>query len=190
MLSKYPFIFKIVSKTNKVVQLKLQEIFSQYGPPKWFSYTMVPKFLLRIHTIHDNTRHPPPNIIPFVSQVKWYQWKISLNYKSSTYYIQSIGHICGIPPFKHLINTCPALEKSCQIGHRNTQDSHQKTVDFWEVHNYFIIKNTSQTEYHNKRHKAVQFPKLHPGQYISLSPDQSSTYIPSTIISPAPQPRS
>ena len=178
--SKYPFIFKVHSKTSDSIANCLQDLFSQYGTPRHsysdngplFSSEPFSHFLSSFGIDHITSSPLYPKSNSFIEQeIKTI--KISLtNTKSSGISIDRLLQTLYSTPIG------PNLPSPCEILLNCTDYKPGKPstpIDFEQVRDYLITKKTQQKAHYDKGHKAQPLPDLVPTQdVLVLSPAEQT----------------
>ena len=194
--SKYPFVYQLSSKTAESINKKLQNLISQYGPPKRlysdigppFSSKAFQKFLTSQYIDHITSSPLYPKSNGFIErQIKTIKTALataSSSGKSLDYLLLSLR---STPIGRH-------LPSPREILHNRTEDcpgQPPRPVDFEEVRNYLIAQKSTQKRHYDKRHNVRDLPDLYPGQAVLfLSPADTNIYIEGTITGPSTTPHS
>ena len=157
--SKYPFAFRMTTKTAGTVIQKFTQLFSQYGNPKSlttgnglpFSSEVFAQFMStkRVEHITSSPHYPKSN--GFIErQVKTMKTAIA-NATTSSKTLDDILLSLRSSPISS------NLPSPREILHNHTkehpgQPSHP--IDCEQVRNYLLDKKTTQKEYHDKSHNA------------------------------------
>ena len=194
--SKYPFVYQISSKTAESINKKLQNLISQYGPPKRFFSDNGPPFsskafqkFLASHYIDHITSSPLyPKSNGFVErQIKTIKTALSTASSSGKSLDDLLMSLRSTPIGRH-------LPSPREILHNRTQDCPGQPpcpLDFEKVRNYLIAQKSTQKRYYDERHNVRDLPELHAGQAVLfLSPADTNIYIEGTITGPSTIPRS
>ena len=194
--SKYPFIYKVHSKTTDSIIHCLQDLFSQFGKPQCFFSDNGPPFssepfsqFLTSHAIDHITSSPLyPRSNGFIErQIKTIKTFLATVQASNT----SIDHL-----LQTLRSTPigPSLSSPCEIllNRTDPKPGHPSTpIDLEQVRDYLITKKSVQKHYYDKRHNTRPLPDLSPRQdVLFLSPVDQTSYLEGTIVSQANTPRS
>ena len=197
VFNKFPFIFKVTTKTADMVISRIKQLISQYGypfslstdngPP--FSSETFAKFLAKNKIDHiTSSPHYQKSNGYIECQVKTIKTALTTAEASGKTLDKILLHIRSTP-------IGPDLPSSREILHNLTEDRPGKPsqpVNFGQIRNYLISQNGKQKDNHDCRHQAKSLPELQPGQQVLfLSPvNNKSEYIPGTILSPSSTPRS
>ena len=194
--SKYPFVYQTSSKTAKSITKKLQNLISQYGPPKWFfsdnglpfSSKAFQKFLASQYIDHIISSPLYPKSNGFIKrQIKTIKTALATANSSGKSYDDLLLSLRSMP-------IGPYLPSPREILHNRTQDwpgQPPHPTDFEEVRNYFIAQKSTQKRHYNKRHNVRDLPELYPGQAVLfLSPGDTNIYVEGTITGPSTTPHS
>ena len=168
--SKYPFIYQ-TSKTAEYIIKKLQNLISQYGPPKKFFSDNGPPFsseafqkILASQYIDHITSSPHyPKSNGFIErQIKTIKTALDTAKSSDKSLSDLLLSLTSTPIGLHL----PSLR---EMLHNRTQDqpgqpSHP--IDFEEVRDYLIMQKSVQKRNYNRRHDIKDLQELHPGQAV------------------------
>ena len=196
MFSKYPFIYKVHSKTTDSIIHCFQDLFSQFGKPQCFFSDNGPPFssepfsqFLTSHAIDHITSSPLyPRSNGFIErQIKTIKTYLATAHASNTslYHLLQTLHSTPIgpslpSPHEILLNCTDP-----KPGHLSTP------IDLEQVRDYLITKKSVQKHYYNKRHNTRPLPNLSPSQdVLFLSPVDQMSYLEGTIVSGANTPRS
>ena len=194
--SKYPFVYQTSSKTAESITKKLQNLISQYGPPKRFfsdngpsfSSKAFQKFLASQYIDHIISSPLYPKSNGFIKQqIKTIKTALATANSSGKSLDDFLLGLRSMPIGLH-------LPSPREILHNRTQDqpgqpSHP--VDFEEVRNYLIVQKSTQKRHYDKRHNFRDLPELYPGQTVLfLSPADTNIYIEGTITGPSSTPHS
>ena len=168
MFSKYPFIYQISSKTAQSINKKLQNLISQYGPPKRlysdngppFSSKAFQKFLTSQYIDHITSSPLYPKSNGFIEQqIKTIKTALATASYSGKSLDDLLLSLRSTPIGRHL----PSPQ---EILHNRTQDCPGQPphpVDFEEVRNYLITQKSTQKKHYDKRHNVRDLPELYPG---------------------------
>ena len=194
--SKYPFVYQISSKTAEAINKKLQNLISQYGPPKRFFSDNGPPFsseafqkFLASHYIDHITSSPLyPKSNGFIErQIKTIKTALSTASSSGKSLDDLLMSLRSTPIGRHLPSPREILHNRMQ----DRQGQPPRPVDFEEVRNYLIAQKSTQKRYYDERHNVRDLPELHAGQAVLfLSPADTNIYIEGTITGPSTTPRS
>ena len=189
--SKYPFIYQTPFKTTKSIIKKLQNLISQYGPPKRFFSVIGPPFssealqkILASHYIDHITSSPLyPKSNSFIErQIKTIKIALATANSSGKSLNDLLLSLRSMPIGPH-------LPSPREIFLNRTQDQPGQPshlIDFEEVRDYLIVQKSTQKRHYNKRHNIRDLPELHPGQAVLfLSPADTNIYIEGTITGPS-----
>ena len=192
--SKYPFIYQTSSKSADSIIRKLQNIISQYGPPKRFfsdngppfSSEALQKFLASQYIEHITSSPYYPRSNSFMGrQIKTIKTALDTAKSSGKSLDDHLLSLRSTP-------IGPCLPSPGEILHNRTQDRSGQPfhpIDFKEVRYYLITQKSVHKKYHNMRHNARDFPDLHPGQpVLFLSPADINSSIEGTITGPSTTP--
>ena len=194
--SKYPFAFRMTTKTAETVIQKFTQLFSQYGNPKSlttgngppFSSEVFAQFMStkRVEHITSSPHYPKSN--GFIErQVKTMKTAIANATTSSKTLDDILLSLRSSPISSNLPSPRETLHNHTE--EHPGQPSHP--VDCEQVRNYLLDKKTTQKEYHDKSHNARPLSELEQGQKILfLSPREENQYIEGTITTKAATPRS
>ena len=192
--SKYPFVYQTSSKTAKSIIKKLQNLISQYGPPKRFfsgngppfSSEAFQKFVASQYIDHITSSPLCPKSYGFIErQIKTIKTALATAHSSGKALNNLLLSLRSM-------SIGPHLPSPREILHNRTQDlpgqpSHP--VNFEEVRNYIIVQKSTQKRHYNKRHNIRDLPELYPGQAVLfLSPADTNIYIEGTITGPSTTP--
>ena len=194
--SKYPFAFRMTTKTAEIVIQKFTQLFSQYGNPKSlttdngppFSSEVFAQFMStqRVEHITSSPHYPKSN--GFIErQVKTMKTSLATATTSGKTLDNVLLSLRSNP-------ISPNLPSPREIPHNHTEEcpgqpSHP--VDCEQVRNYLLDKKATQKEYHDKSHNAKPLSEQKPRQKILfLSPREEIQYIEDTITTKAATPRS
>ena len=194
--SKYPFIYKVHSKTTDSIIHYFQDLFSQFGKPQCFFSDNGPPFsseplsqFLTLHAIDHITSSPLfPRSNSFIErQIRTIKTSLATAQASNT----SIDHLLQT---LHSTPTGSSLPSPCKIllNQTDPKPGHPSTpIDLEQVRDYLITKKSVQKHYYDKRHNTRPLPDLSPAQdVLFLSPVDQMSYIEGTIVSQANTPRS
>ena len=83
--SKYPFVYKVTSKSAQSLCTCLLELISQYGPPALLSTDMQTPICFRwAHRVPNVPLHRAPYLLYPLPKVKWFHWEASQNNQNCT----------------------------------------------------------------------------------------------------------
>ena len=197
VFSKFPFIFKVTTKTADMVISRLEQLISQYGysfslstdngPP--FSSVTFAKFLTKNKIDHiTSLLHYPKSNGYIECQVKTIKTAPATAEASGKTLDKVLLNIRSTPIGSNL----PSPQ---EILHNCTEDRPGKPsqpVNFEQIRNYLIIQKEVQKDNYDQRHQAKPLPELWPGQEVLfLNPaENKSKYIQGTILSPSSTTRS
>ena len=187
--SKYPFVYKVHSKTTDSIINRLQDLFSQFGKPQCFFSDNGPPFssepfsqFLTSHAIDHITSSPLyPRSNGFIErQVKTIKTSLATTQASNTSLDQLLHTLCSTPigpslpsPRKILLNCTDP-----KPGHPSTP------INLEQVRDYLITKKSTQKHYYDTRHNTRPLPDLSPSQdVLFLSPVDQMSYLEGTIVS-------
>ena len=192
--SKYPFVYQISSKSADSIIRKLQNLISQYGPPKRFYSDNGAPFLseaiqkfLALHNIDHITSSPHyPKSNSFIErQIKTIKTALDTARSSGKSLNDLLLSLRSTPIGPHL--PCPR-----EILHNRTQDwlgQPSQPTSFKEVRDHLTTQKSVQKKHYNERRNTKDIPELHPGQpVLSLSPMGANSYIEGTITGAAATP--
>ena len=194
--SKYPFTFRMSTKTADTVIQKFTQLFLQYGNPKSlttdngppFSSEPFSQFLInqRVEHITSSPHYPKSNGL-IKRRVKPIKTLLATATTSGKTLDDVLLRLRSTP-------IGPNLPSPREILHNNTEEcpGHPSCpVNYEQVRNYLLDKKATQKEYHDKSHNIKPLPELVPGQKILfLSPKKENQYIKGTIMTKASTPRS
>ena len=194
--SKYPFIFKVHSKTTDSIIYYLQDLFSQFGKPQHFFSDNGPPFssepfsqFLTSHAIDHITSSPLyPRSNGFIErQIRTIKTSLATAQASNTSIDHLLQILCSTPIGPSLPSPCKIL-----LNRTDHKPGHPSTpIDFKQVRDYLITKKLVQKHYYDKRHNTRPLPDLSPGQdVLFLSLVDQMSYPEGTIVSQANTPRS
>ena len=196
MFSKYPFVYQISSKTAESINKKLQNLISQYGPPKRlfsdngppFSSKAFQRFLTSQYIDHITSSPLYPKSNGFIEwQIKTIKIALATANSSGKSLDDLFLSLRSTPIGRH-------LPSPREILHNRTKDrpgQPPRPVDFEEVRNYLIAQKSMQKKHYDKRHNVRNLPELYPGQAVLfLSPADTNIYVEGTITGPSTTPRS
>ena len=172
--SKYPFAFRMTTKTAETDIQKFTQLFSQYGNPKSLTTDNGPPFSSEVFAQFMNTQrvehitsspHYPKSNGFIERQVKTMKTALATATTSAKTLDDVLLSLKSSP-------ISPNLPSPREILHNHTEEypgqpSHP--VDCEQVRNYLLDKKTTQKEYHNKSHNAGPLSELEPGQKFSSS---------------------
>ena len=194
--SKYPFVYKVHSKTTDSIINRLQDLFSQFGKPQRFFSDNGPPFssepfsqFLTSHAINHITSSPLyPRSNGFIErQVKTIKTSLATTQASNTSLDQLLPTLCSTP-------IGPSLPSPCEIllNRTDPKPGHPSTpINLEQVRDYLITKRSAQKHYYDIRHNTRPLPDLSPSQdVLFLSPVDQMSYLEGTIVSQASMPRS
>ena len=193
--SKYPFAFRMTTKTADTVIQKFTQLFSQYGNPKSLTTDNGPPFssedfaqfmsTQRVEHITSSPHYPKCN--GFIGrQVKTMKTALATVTTSGKTLDDVLLSLRSSPIGPNLPSPREILH-NCTEEHPG-QPSHP--VDYEQVRNYLLGKKATQKEYHDKSHNTKPLSELEPGQKILfLSPREENQYIEGTITTKAAMPR-
>ena len=193
--SKYPFVYKVTSKSALSLCMHLLELISQYGPPASLSTDNGPPFasnelaeFLMCHCIEHHTSFPHfPRSNGFIKR-KVRTIKTALN--------------TALPANKPLASVLldlksspigPKMPAPCEILHNRTiqwPGKSSQPIDLEQVRNFLISRRQAQCDQFNKSHGVQALSELPPGQEILFRSPAEDEYIPGTRIEKAPVPQS
>ena len=193
--SKYPFVYKVHSKSTDSIINRLQDLFSQFGKPQCFFSDNGPPFsseafsqFLTSHAIDITSSPLYPRSNGFIErQVKTIKTSLATAQASNT----SLDHL-----LQTLRSTPigPSLPSPCEIllNCTDPKPSHPSTpIDLEQVRDYLITKRSAKKHYYDKRHNTRPLPDLSSSQdVLVLSPVDQMSYLEGTIVSQANTPRS
>ena len=196
MFSKYPFIYKVHSKTTDSIINCLQDLFSQFGKPQCLFSDNGPPFssepfsqFLTSHAIDHITSSPLyPRSNGFIErQVKTIKTSLATTQASNTSLDQLLHTLHSTPIGPSLPSPCKIL-----LNRTDPKPSHPSTpINLEQVRDYLITKKSTQKHYYDTRHNTRPLPDLSPSQDILfLSPVDQMSYLKGTIVSRASTPRS
>ena len=194
--SIYPFIYQTSSKTAESIIKKLQNLISQYGPPKRlfsdngppFSSKSFQRFLASQYIDHITSSPLYPKTNSFIKwQIKMIKTALATANSSGKSINDLLLSLRSMPIGPH-------LPSPREILHNRTQDQPgqpPQPVDFEEVRNYLIAQKSTQKRHYDKRHNIRYLPELYPGQAaLFLHPVDTNINIEGAITGPSTTPSS
>ena len=178
--SKYPFTFRMSTKTSDTVIQMFTQLFSQYGNPKSLTTNNEPPFSSepfaqfmsnqRVEYITSSLHYPKSN--GFIKrQVKTMKASLAMATTSGKT-LDAVLLGLRSTPFR------PNLPSPRENLHNHTEEcpGHPlHLVDYEKVRNYLLDRKATQKEYHDKNHNAIPLPELEPGQKVLSSAPKKKT---------------
>ena len=189
--SKYPFTFRMTTKTTDTVIQKFTQLFSKYGNPKSlatdngspFSSEPFAQFMSNQRAEHIiSSPHYPKSNGFIMRQVKTVKTSLATTTTSGKTLDDVLLSLRSTP-------IGPSLPSPRAILHNHTEESPGQPsypVDCEQVRKYLLDKKATQKEYRDKSHNAKPLSELEPGQKILfLTPGEENQYIKGTITTKA-----
>ena len=195
LFSKYPFIYKVSTKSGQSLCVHLHELISQYRPPSQLYTDNVPPFtsdeliqFLQYHYIDHITSSPHfPRSNGFIDhQVHTIKTALSTSHNSSKTLEDLLLDLCSTP-------IRPNMPSPWEILHNRTLQCCSRPsapVNMESVRNYLLSRKQSQKAQFNSAHAAHKLQELGPGQEVLLRSPSDDEYIPGIIYCTWPMGRS
>ena len=191
--SKYPFAYKVSTKSAQSLFMHLLELISQHGPPSLLSTDNSPLFasdeiaeFLMCHCTEHHTSSPYfPRSNGFIErQVRTIKTALNTALQSKKPLEAVLLYLCSTPIGPNM----PALWEI--LHNRNIQwpGWPSQLVDMEKIRNFLISNKQAQCDQFNKPHGAQAHPELHPGQEVLFRSLAVDEYILGTILEKATAP--
>ena len=189
--SKYPFTYKVSTKSAQSLCTHLLELISQYGPPSLlstdnglpFASDELMEFLMWHHCIEHHTSSPHfPRSNGFIErQVRTIKTALNTALPSKKSLetvlldLQSTPIGTNMPSPREILHN-----RTIQCPGRPSQ-----AVDMEKIRNFLLSRKQAQCDQFNKSHGACALPEFLPGQEVLFGSPLDDEYIPGTIIEKA-----